>query len=270
MPAHLEYHRAMRYWTPVLAFFVVLLFTLFAAAQANGVPPSVTSFGFGGHPGFNGVPPSVTSYGFGGQPGFHGVAPSVTSIGPKGVGPVHAHPPIAGEPHHHHRDYVYPTYVPYYVPYYPMDAYDGSVADQPAADAPEDPAQYQGGPTIFDRRGAGVPAANDYQAARPKIAVPKPPAADVTDEDQTLATRAPDPAPPAAPSIAVQPKTILIFKDGHKQEIGNYAIVGANLFDLAPGHRMKIALSDLDLAATQKANDDEGNDFQLPQDPGGN
>ncbi len=33
---------------------------------------------------------------------------------------------------------------------------------------------------------------------------------------------------------------------------------------------MKIALSDLDLAATQKANDDEGNDFQLPQDPGGN
>jgi len=270
MPAHLEYHRAMRYWTPVLAFFVVLLFTLSAAAQANGVPPSVTSFGFGGHPGFNGVPPSVTSYGFGGQPGFHGVPPSVTSIGPKGVGPVHAHPPIAGEPHHHHRDYVYPTYVPYYVPYYPMDAYDGSVADQPPADAPDDPAQYQGGPTIFDRRGAGVPAANDYQAARPKIAVPKPPAADVTDEDQTLATRAPDPASLAAPSIAVQPKTILIFKDGHKQEIGNYAIVGANLFDLAPGHRMKIALSDLDLAATQKANDDEGNDFQLPQDPGGN
>jgi|SRR5579864_3842986 hypothetical protein len=252
MPDHLEYHRAMRYWTPVLAFFVVLLFTLSAAAQANGVPPSVTSFGFGG------------------QPGFHGVPPSVTSIGPNGLSPVHGpHPPFTGQPHHHHRDYVYPTYVPYYIPYYPMDAYDGPVSD-PAADAPEDPAQYQGGPTIFDRRGPGVPASNDYQAAKPKIAVPKPPAADTTDEDQTLATRAPAPAPPSEPSISVQPKTILIFKDGHKQEIGNYAIVGANLFDLTPGHRMKIALSDLDLAATQKANDDEGNDFQLPQDPGGN
>lgn len=275
MPAHLEYDRAMRYWTPVLAFSVVLLFALSAAAQANGVPPSVTSFGFGGHPGPNGVPPSVTSFGFGGRPGFHGVAPSVTSVQPNGAGHAHGpHPPIAGEPHHHHRDYIYPYYVPYYIPYYPADAYDGPVTDQSAADAPDDPAQYQGGPTIFDRRGPGVSARNDYQAAKQKPAVPRPPAADVadgvTDEDQTLASRAPVPAAPSEPSIAVQPKTVLIFKDGHKQEIGNYAIVGANLFDLTPGHRLKIALSDLDLAATQKANDDEGNDFQLPQNPGGN
>jgi hypothetical protein len=253
MFARLEYHRAMRYWTLVLAFCFVVLVTLSASAQANGVPPSVTSFGFGGHPGFNGVPPSVTS------------------IGPRGLGPAHGpRPPLAVQtPHHHHRDYIYPYYVPYYIPYYPADNYDGS-ADQALTDAPEDPEQYQGGPTIFDRRGAGVPAPNDYQAAKPKIAVPKPPAPVPADDDQTLATKVPEPVSPAAPAIAVQPATILIFKDGHRQEVGNYAIVGPNLFDLTPGHRMKIALSDLDLAATQKANDDEGNDFQLPQNPEGN
>ena len=47
----------------------------------RGVPASVTSFGFGGHPGVHGVPASVTSIGFGGHPGFHGVPASVTSLG---------------------------------------------------------------------------------------------------------------------------------------------------------------------------------------------
>src|SRR5712692_9509319 len=34
----------------------------------HGVPPSVTSFGFGGSPGFHGVPASVTSLNFGNSP----------------------------------------------------------------------------------------------------------------------------------------------------------------------------------------------------------
>ena len=63
MPLHLEYHPRMRYWMPVLAVLLISFFTLFASAQVNGVPPSVTSFGFGGHPGFNGPPASVTSLG---------------------------------------------------------------------------------------------------------------------------------------------------------------------------------------------------------------
>src|ERR1700741_2076566 len=61
MPLYLEYHPRMRYWMPVLAVLLISFFALAASAQANGVPPSVTSFGFGGHPGFNGVLPSVTS-----------------------------------------------------------------------------------------------------------------------------------------------------------------------------------------------------------------
>jgi hypothetical protein len=46
--------------------------------------------------------------------------------------------------------------------------------------------------------------------------------------------------------------------------VGNYAIVGATLFDLNPGHSRKIALADLDVESTQKENDDHGVSFQLP------
>jgi hypothetical protein len=57
---------------------------------------------------------------------------------------------------------------------------------------------------------------------------------------------------------------VLVFKDGHQVEVENYAIVGSTLYDLTGGRRQKIALSDLDLTATAKQNDDRGIDFQLP------
>jgi hypothetical protein len=57
---------------------------------------------------------------------------------------------------------------------------------------------------------------------------------------------------------------LLVFKDGRKLEVGNYAIVGATLFDLTPGHTRKVALADLDLEATRQQNDDRGVAFQLP------
>ena len=48
MPSHLEYDPRMRYWMPVFAVLLAASFSLCASAQANGVPPSVTSFGFAG------------------------------------------------------------------------------------------------------------------------------------------------------------------------------------------------------------------------------
>ncbi|MGA2358561.1 MAG: hypothetical protein ABSF66_06145 [Terriglobales bacterium] len=44
----------------------------------------------------------------------------------------------------------------------------------------------------------------------------------------------------------------------------NYAIVGDTLFDFGTGRTKKILLTDLDLPATRKANDDRGVDFQVP------
>ncbi len=66
-----------------------------------------------------------------------------------------------------------------------------------------------------------------------------------------------EPTQPAEP-------TVLVFRDQHKQEVQNYAIVGQTLWIFAPQHTQKIPLSDLDLPATTKANDERGVDFRVP------
>jgi hypothetical protein len=269
MRAQLGYDRAMRHWTLVFALLVLSMLAASAHAQANGVPPSVTSFGFGGHPDFGGTPPSVTSVG---PKGLGPVRPGPRP-GPVGPGRIHQPPSMSGStPGHRHHDHNQTVVYPYFIPYYPVVdpyAYGGPDIVQGAAAAgedTEDPDQYQGGPTIFDRRGPGTPEPNDYATQEARVSPPpKPaPAPDPAEASVALA-----PERPQVP-VASQPDTILIFKDGHKQQVGNYAIVGTNLFDLTPGHRQKIALSDLDLPATQKANDDQGNDFKLPGLPDGN
>ncbi len=77
-------------------------------------------------------------------------------------------------------------------------------------------------------------------------------------------------APRSSSSSATQQEThiisptVLVFRDHHQQEIQNYAIVGQTLWNFASPHTRKIPLSDLDLAATEKANDERGLTFQVP------
>jgi hypothetical protein len=56
----------------------------------------------------------------------------------------------------------------------------------------------------------------------------------------------------------------LIFRDQHKLEIQNYAIVGQTLWIFSPQRAEKIPLSNLDLTATAKANDERGLSFKIP------
>jgi hypothetical protein len=116
-----------------------------------------------------------------------------------------------------------------------------------ASDAQNDAdANYQGGPTIFDRRGSGA------QSYIPPVAnAPSP------HSGQSVA-----PDPPEAESA--QEITTLVFKDGRQVEVGNYAIVGRNIYDMSPGHSLKVPLADLDLGATQKQNNEHGVNFQVP------
>ena len=58
--------------------------------------------------------------------------------------------------------------------------------------------------------------------------------------------------------------TVLVFRDGRKQEVQNYAIVGQTLWNFAPQHTEKISIAALDLDATVKANDERGVTFRLP------
>jgi hypothetical protein len=184
----------------------------------------------------------VTSIGFGGQGNrAPGLPPSVTSLGfPKAPG-MTERPQF---PRHEHSRRGGPAFgVVYGVPYYPYASYDDA-SDVPADDASSG-SDYRGGPTIFDRRGPGMNRSSE-----------------TGDSDDSYAAKAetrPEPQP-----VSSQPDTLLVFKDGHQLEIANYAFVGSTLFDLTDGHRRKIALSELDLTATAKQNDDRGIDFQVP------
>jgi hypothetical protein len=60
------------------------------------------------------------------------------------------------------------------------------------------------------------------------------------------------------------PATVLVFRDQHKEEVSNYAIVGQTLWSYSVPRTKKIPLADLDMAATEKANDDRGVTFRVP------
>jgi hypothetical protein len=236
-----EYHVLVRrYLSASFALFglLALLFVSGSQAQVHGVPSSVTSPGFGGRA-INGTPPSVTSL------GPRGFAPNPAVTFSTSVSRDRDRDHDHDRHHRHNFDGEF-LYYPYWYPVVPY-AYDMGPTESADDTDQEDDADYQGGPTIFDRRGSGE---NSYvppvRNASPHHSVQR------VDTDLPAA-----PEPPQTP-------TVLVFKDGHTVEVGNYAIVGANLFDLTPGHARKVALADLDLDATQKRNDDRGVTFQLP------
>jgi hypothetical protein len=234
MARPLEYHIYVRScFSPtasLLALVATLLFVTGLQAQINAPPTSVTSPGFGGRA-INGTPPSVTS------------------LGPRGFAPNAVAPfrqPFNGpRDGHHRRSRDGANFVPYLYAFpvpYGVDSND--YTDAP--DAAEDDTNYQGGPTVFDRRGSG---ARSYVPP-----VENPPAAHADVESDPVAS---DP-PPAAPP------TVLVFKDGRQLEVSNYAIVGNTLFDLTPCHSRRIALADLNLDRTRQQNEENGVVFELP------
>jgi hypothetical protein len=234
MSFSLEYHVAVRRSISVpCALFSLLVLPAFfvpsSSAQINTAPSSATSSGLAGH-------------------AVHTTTPSVASATPKGNAPNSGVTFSSSKPaqnsdthqHHHYVKYAPPVVYAIPVPY----AVDIGATDADANNDPDDDADYQGGPTIFDRRGLG---ADSYV----------PPVEDTRPETQSADADLPSAEPPPEP-------TLLIFKDGRKIEVVNYAIVGETFFDLTPGHPRKVALADLDLDATEKQNDDHGIVFRLP------
>lgn len=83
-------------------------------------------------------------------------------------------------------------------------------------------------------------------------------------EDQVSRQAPPSPSPVRQAAIPDQP-TVLVFRDGHTREVTNYAIVGQTLWLLSEEHARKVAVGDLDVAATSKKNEERGVSFQLPE-----
>jgi len=209
---------------------LILATSVVVSAQIHGVPPSVTSMGPG-----RGPTPGVRS--------------SITSLGPRGYGFSRggAYGRNSGfgtgfRDRGFHRHF-FPTVVgPYYWPYYGwdypfFDDYDVSAYQQP----------YQ-------------------QPNQPVVVVdPKPGDDRYGDHSFNEQRRAPQQPQAQADPAQEQEPTVLVFRDGHKQEVKNYAIVGQMLWDFSAKGTRKIPLADLDLDTTRKLNDDRGVDFVLPK-----
>jgi hypothetical protein len=234
---------SMARFRALVSFIAISLFLAVPVLQAQirGVAPSVSSFGFGGNTTRTpGVAASVTSlgpHGFGGRPvfgGHSGFSQNCCFFNPGFRNGTHRR---VFDGRRRHDNFFFRGGVP-------VLAYPYPYAYSPYFDEPDDyftDDDYQGGPTIYDRRGSGL--------TRPREAVAQ------QQSQTTAATSEP---------VTAQPSTLLVFKDGHQSEIQNYAIVGGTLFDLTENRSHKILLADLDLPATRKANDDRGVDFNVP------
>ncbi len=226
-----------------LAVALALLVSLPAAAQYFGPPARTT---VNGH--FLGPAPSVTSLAGRYLPP---PLPSVTSI--PNYGYSKWYPYSSSNGYYRGRGngygrggYGYSYAVPYYIPM------DGNGYD------------YVGGPDVYSGPPIGP---NDPMM---HMVVEQPPVRYPYAEPDAVQT---PPDPPAAPlqqsairDAKPNEPSVLVFRDGHQQEVSNYAIMGQNVYVFDKGSR-KIALADLDVPATVKANDERGLEFNIPQKP---
>ena len=78
-------------------------------------------------------------------------------------------------------------------------------------------------------------------------------------------------APPVAPPARLPP-TVLVFRDGHNEEVerymiqGNVIFIGANYWSTGSWTK-KVPIASLDIPATVKLNEERGGKFSLPSRP---
>ena len=224
----------------VILAAISILLALPSAAQMHG-PPATTTVG--GH--FLAPPPSVTSIA-----GRHlpPPLPSVTSIPNYGYSRWSPYSPYYNG-YYRGRGYGYGRgALSYAVPYYiPMDGYGYDYVGGPdlysgPPIAPNDPILH----IVAEQPGTRYPGNDAELAEAPPLRVqPSQPEQPNTHE-----------AKPNEPSA-------LVFRDGHQQEVSNYAIMGQTVY-VFDKRTQKVALADLDVPATIKANDDRGMEFKIP------
>jgi len=199
---------------------------------------------------FHGIPASVTSPGLNGRP--RGIPASVTD--PTRARNVMGFSVVPGGHHfggEHGRGRFRGSVVA--VPYY----------------------GYYGDPYLYDSEYTSTEQPQPQPPPAPQVIIIKEEssrrdedrASDDSDSRESTHEQIAKAAPPAPPQPRDDsfPMTTLVFLDGHKSEVRNYAIVGSNLIDLTKSPVMKkIPLASLDLNATRRENEDNGIDFHLP------
>ena len=150
-------------------------------------------------------------------------------------------PPVVG--FGYYSPYVWPSTAyeapPYYSPY--DSTYAAPAAAAPAVSQGEVDLAYQVG-----RLSEEIQQLRQQQALTPQ---------------QTLTPQQPQGQSQSVPGVP----TVLVFRDGHRLELQNYAVIGQTLWVLDERNATKISISDLDLDATQKENRSRGLRFPLSE-----
>lgn len=68
------------------------------------------------------------------------------------------------------------------------------------------------------------------------------------------------------------PPAVLVFRDGHKEEISRYTIVGGNIYTSddywnSGSWTKKVPIAELDVRSTLELNRERGTNFNLPSSP---
>lgn len=128
---------------------------------------------------------------------------------------------------------------------------------QPAAQAVAPPAPAE--PLVIELRGDRWVKLNGYgEAQSTRELTPK----QSTGMANVEASRPPAPLPSA----------VLVFRDGHQEEVGNYVIVGSTIYARSDywtsgSWTRKVEMVELDLPTTLKVNQERGAQFRLPSSP---
>jgi hypothetical protein len=232
----------MRHWLAVAALGAALL-TLPAWAQRRGG----ASGGFAGHAGFSG------GRSMGGGRGPMMSSPSFAGVQRGGVRFGNSFNRPFSSPFFFHgrrffRSWPYTGYYGY--PYYSYPWYDGD--DSYSADSYQSYSPYDYSNSNVDNR------REQAEIDRLENEVDR-----LREEREARQNQSSSAAP--ARSKADSQLTELVFRDKRTEEVQNYAIVGQTFWIFSEQRARKIPLTDLDLPATKKANDDRGLSFDLPR-----
>jgi hypothetical protein len=151
-----------------------------------------------------------------------------------------------------------------YVPYtflVPTPLYEFVPTDVVGADVQNDP-QNADLPADVARQNRANRELQAQLAREGASREPAPPAAPAAKPAAQKSDPPPPPAPP--PDVPDGPTTILVFRDGTHTEVMNYAIMGDALFELDAHVTKKHPLSEIDIPATIKLNNERGVTFLTP------
>jgi hypothetical protein len=172
------------------------------------------------------------------------------------------HPRRFYYPYAYAYSYPYPYYsYPYSIyPYYPLGLQSDFVYSGTAVGTYSAPAYMADHDTGLQsdlyRLQAELDQVRQQQAADRQQFAPSTPA----ETPRPMPATRPRPEPPAPP-------TVLIYRDGHQADVHNYAVVGQTLWIFSEERARKVALADLDLDATRKANEERGVEFAVQAKP---